>query len=806
MHGRRRRDDLRGDAPLSLSPDRTVPPRTEPTIQRRPTDAARIVVAAAVLVPLSLHAGSPTATEQAVTRFVASLPRGAGSFMLLVYDLAGLWAVAVLGGVVLVLRRWRLARDLVIAGALAWVAGRTVAFLVRGDAVWDALRVTFDLTAPPRYPLVRVAMAVAILVVAAPALTRPTRRVGQVLVALLAGSGLYLARGSVDDLFGAVVLGWGVAACVRYAFGTSSGRPTTEQVAAGLARLGVVANDVREASETSPGRSIFLAESRANGSMERVRIIALGRDEADTQLLARAWRYVAYRDAPPTLFPTRRQQVEFEAYVTLLARQAGAHVPALIAAGTAGPVALLVEEFVAGVPLFDADPDRVTDEVLAEIWSIARELRAARIAHGKFDGRHILLAADSVALVDLFWATSSANPPQLDHDTAQLLAATAAVVGTTRAVAAARRAIGDEALAASLGFLQPAALSGWTHDALGGRHGLEKVLADLRATAATAAGAETPELRPLHRVEPRNILMAVGTFVAIATLLSRIGDPAKFWSTVRGADWLFVLLAFALGQLTDAAFGVTFLGNVPTRIPIWRSIELQMSMAFSNLAVPVAADAAVQVRFLQKVGLDLASAVAAGGLLSSISEIAVQIGLFFIALSLAPTAIHLGRIDIARFEWVALGLVFVLGVTAAFVLGIRRLRAAVIPPIRRAGLTVWQATKSPGRLSLLIVGNVVTQCLSACALLACLAAFGHTVNFWTLIALNIGMSTIASLVPIPGGGTAVRSIGLAGLLTSVGVPSAAAAAAVLTNQLVTTYLPAVPGWFATRDLVHAGYL
>jgi undecaprenyl-diphosphatase len=300
--------------------------------------------------------------------------------------------------------------------------------------------------------------------------------------------------------------------------------------------------------------------------------------------------------------------------------------------------------------------------------------------------------------------------------------------------------------------------------------------------------------------------MAIGTFVAIATLLSRIGDPATFWETIRSADWLFVLLAFGLGLLADTAFGVTFLGNVPTRVPILPSIELQVSMAFSNLAVPVAADAAVQVRFLQKVGLDLASAVAAGGVLSSVSEIAVQIGLFILAIWLAPNAIHLGRIDTSRIEWVAVGAVFIVGVAAALVLGIRRLREAVVPSMRRAAVTLWQAMKSPGRVALLISGNVVTQCLYAGSLLACLAAFGHTLNFWTVLALNIGMSSIASLVPVPGGGTAVRSIGLAGLLTGAGVPAAAAAAAVLTNQLATTYLPAIPGFFATRDLIRRGYL
>jgi undecaprenyl-diphosphatase len=119
---------------------------------------------------------------------------------------------------------------------------------------------------------------------------------------------------------------------------------------------------------------------------------------------------------------------------------------------------------------------------------------------------------------------------------------------------------------------------------------------------------------------------------------------------------------------------------------------------------------------------------------------------------------------------------------------------------------VWDAVKTPSRLALLVFGNIVAQCFYAGSLLACLHAFGASVDFWTLLALNIGISTIASLVPIPGGGTAVSSVGLAGMLTALGVAPAASGAAVLAHQLAVTYIPAIPGWFATRDLINKGML
>ena len=134
--------------------------RTEGTTRRRPGDAARAVVAALLLVPLILHAHHPTATEEAVVRLFDSIPTGARTLFLILYQLAALWAVGLLVVTVLLLRRWRLARDLAVAAAAAWVLGRLMAFLVHDDGLWQAFRVTFDLTGAPRFPMVRLSVAV----------------------------------------------------------------------------------------------------------------------------------------------------------------------------------------------------------------------------------------------------------------------------------------------------------------------------------------------------------------------------------------------------------------------------------------------------------------------------------------------------------------------------------------------------------------------------------------------------------------------------------------------------------------------
>ena len=74
------------------------------------------------------------------------------------------------------------------------------------------------------------------------------------------------------------------------------------------------------------------------------------------------------------------------------------------------------------------------------------------------------------------------------------------------------------------------------------------------------------------------------------------------------------------------------------------------------------------------------------------------------------------------------------------------------------------------------------------------------------MAANIAVMTVASTVPIPGGGAAVGTVGLSAVLVSFGVSNNVAAAGALANQLVFYYLPAIPGWFATRQLLRHDYL
>jgi uncharacterized membrane protein YbhN (UPF0104 family) len=289
-------------------------------------------------------------------------------------------------------------------------------------------------------------------------------------------------------------------------------------------------------------------------------------------------------------------------------------------------------------------------------------------------------------------------------------------------------------------------------------------------------------------------------------LLSDVDSPRQLWAAVTTAQWHWALIAFVVSMATNVTYAVGLMGTVPVRLPLAATTEVQVSMSFANLAIPAVGGTASQVRFLQKEGVDLASAVTAGGLLSNAANFIVSIGLLALAVAVSPHTFKTSAIPVGGVVRTLIAIVLVAGIALIVVSSIPRLRQAVLPPLRQGAATLTAVWRSPRQITFLVIGAVGTNLLYAYCLLACLRAFDATLSFWTLLALSIAFSTLASLIPIPGGGTAVSSVGMSGALTGFGVPAAAAVAAVLLNQIVVSYLPAVPGWFATEDLIRRNYL
>ena len=320
---------------------------------------------AVVLLGLSVrHHGDDTAPELAFEKFWSSLPSGLHGFFEMLSRLGSLWAVALVAAAALLARRWRLAVELAIAGGAAWFLGRLIAFLDAGDSITTAVKHVFETSLQPTYPTVPLAVMTAVILTASPFLTRPVRRIGPVVLFLVAIGTFYRADAGFNAVFAAFVLGWGIAAALHLAFGSPAGRPTVAQVAGALDELGVTATNVRLAHDQKRGYTVMLADG-VDGAPLHLRVY--GRDAADTQLVGKIWRFFLYKDSGSTLTFTRLQQVEHEALCQIVAQQAGVPVPVVVAAGVAGPsAALLVTTRPVGDRVADAaDQDAVLRALVA---------------------------------------------------------------------------------------------------------------------------------------------------------------------------------------------------------------------------------------------------------------------------------------------------------------------------------------------------------------------------------------------------------------------------------------------------------
>jgi uncharacterized membrane protein YbhN (UPF0104 family) len=119
---------------------------------------------------------------------------------------------------------------------------------------------------------------------------------------------------------------------------------------------------------------------------------------------------------------------------------------------------------------------------------------------------------------------------------------------------------------------------------------------------------------------------------------------------------------------------------------------------------------------------------------------------------------------------------------------------------------VWGAVRDPRLVAALIGGNLVVILMTGGILAASLAAFGGSAPFGPILVSTIVVQTVASIVPVSGGGTALSAVGLSGALVALGVSEPVAISAALADQAAFMYLPAIPGWFATRHLARNDYL
>jgi uncharacterized membrane protein YbhN (UPF0104 family)/tRNA A-37 threonylcarbamoyl transferase component Bud32 len=695
-------------------------------------------------------------------------------------------------------RRWLLLRDLVLGALLVAAAGVVLSRLV--DSVW--WQADAHVFSSWGFPEVRLATAVAIFGIAGPELVRYARRLAIWLVAAAGLGAVVLGTGLSSQVLGAIALGLGASALVRLAFGSAAGVPSTARISSALESLGVVVDDLR----ISDHQRIGSAEYYGSIAGQPVKIRALGRDAQDTQRLARRWQLLAYRQPPRSAPVGRLEQVEHEAVATLLAERSGVRVPEVVTVGV-GPDddAIVVTRQPDAAPLESwADAD-VSDDLLRDLWQQVSRLHDAGISHGRLNASNILVTDGGPMIVDFSAATIGAPQPMLDIDVAELLVASTVLVGAERALVSVVGADWKDSIAPVLPYLQRAALTPHLRD-LARSH--EVGLNELRAAAARAAGTEPPEIVPLRRVRPKDVVLMAAVIFAAYLLISQLADIgfATIADELRAAEIAWILVALILAQSTFIPSGISVRGGVATPLPLLPCIVLQSALKFINLTVPSSAGrVATNLRCLQRMGAPRAEAIA-GGAIDDVSNTVIQVALFILVLSFVGVGLDTSQFQGARPDrrlLIAIAVALVLSVVLVF--AVPKLRARVLPGVRDALRGLWSVARLRRKRVEVFGGGLAAELLYALALGATCLAYGVHLNLAELIFINTSASVLSSVVPVPGGIGAAEAALSAGLI-AMGVDESTAFAVAITQRLCTFYLPPIWGYFSLRWLGQRGYI
>ena len=764
----------------------------EGAITRRPADVVALVVTTTVVVVTAWLSHHPRGFGRWSFEVASQLSDTVHDAFRVAYQVGCGVVVVALIAACIVGRRQRLALSMAAAAFVTTVVGLSLVALV--DA--DTARRQAGLGAfgdPPDFPAVRLAVAVSVLLVVAPYLTRPARRAVYLVVLMSAASAVMAVEGLVTDVLGSFALGWMVAALVHLVIGSPAGRPTVGQVDEAMRDLGVEAGDLRLVPGPWPWTQLH-ARIPGDGTAD---VLVIGRDARDARVFTEVWRNTWYKGSGADVILTRHRQVEHWAYLLLLASWAGARVTPVIAAGNAGrrDDAVIVVRHLDGEPLDRIHPDRVTDRVLEDGWRQIRRLADARIAKGGIRMRDVVLTADGrVAFEDFSQASYPAPPARTATDAVDFLVASAGIVGVDRAVEVARRALGPDGFDELLPVLQPAALS----------HGArretrdQKLVETLRSRAAAVTGQKPPELAELRRVSIGDVLMAAGTLVGIYLLIAQLAGLSDVADTLRSASWAWIALAAVLSQLPQIAAAFAMVGAVIAPLPLGPTIGVQYANNFTGLVGGTVANVALVVRFLQRQGQPAAVAVSSG-MLTSIAGGIVQAVLLALTFVLSSSTFdYAGGEGSTTSKIVILAIAVggaVAGILVVFPALRRRLSALVRPHWDTAKANVRDVLHRPRKAVQLFGGKLAVEVLYAVVLWASVQAYGGDISLAQAIFVNCAASLIGGAAPVPGGMGVVEA-GLVAGLTAAGLDQSTALAATLTHRMLTAYLPPIWGWFS----------
>ena len=333
-------------------------PRGGGTTRRRASDAFRLgfaVVVVAVSIPV-MQANS--AAELKIAHALNPPPAAIRWLVTSVFWLGSVGVIVLLVILGLLVPRLAAIRWTAVAAVVTWAVCLLLGGILGPAAGRPATSSLAGLDT--RYPVTQLAVTIAVAATALPYLSRPLHRLVAFLVALASLAAVVDGTALPVNTISSLALGWGVAAGLHLVTGSPLGLPSAQEIAEWITGLNVTVGGIKRAPRQIWGVEKLTGHDDAGRTIE---LAVYGRDASDARVLAKLWRFCFYRDSGPTLILDRLQQVEHEAYLTMMAGRTGVLVPEVLAAGRFGPSrdAALVTRLPDGRALADADAAALPD-------------------------------------------------------------------------------------------------------------------------------------------------------------------------------------------------------------------------------------------------------------------------------------------------------------------------------------------------------------------------------------------------------------------------------------------------------------
>ncbi len=627
------------------------------------------------------------------------------------------------------------------------------------------------------------------------------RRIGRVVLLVGAAAHLGVSFANPAMIVTTVAMAAAASSLVQLVLGAPNVRPRALDVGTILGRLGYPVSSVEQFGgfRGFAGFRVFLDDGR------QLFVKIVSRDSWAALLPVRLYRAARFRDVGQDRpFQSLRSIVEHEALCALKAHSDG--VPtARLAVVSEFPLDAMMMAFDSRPfqSLRDLDPARRTPELLGSVWAIVDRLQRSHTVHRRLNADALFIDDDNnVVLVEFSSASLGVVGSALSTDVAEVLAATAAPLGAETAVRAAVAGVGPAAVAAALARLQPLALTPPTRAAVKAAGCLD----ELRDEVQRVTGTDATPIAELERIKTRTIVTIVTVAIALATLVPQFLGLGSVWGQLRSANWWWAAAALALSAFTYLAAAIALDGSVSERLPIAPNMGVQLATSFIGVAAP-GGGLALTTRFLQKRGIDTPTAVAAVGV-DIVAGVIVHATLTALFFALAGSS---GLQTFGRPSWTTVGLIGA-GVAVVAMIGVavpwsRSLLATrLLPATRRSLSGVGEIARQPAKMIELFGGSLAITMGYILALEVSVAAFTGTGPAFTSIAVvYLVGAAVSSIAPTPGGIGAVEAALIAGL-TSAGMPSTTAIAAVILFRLATFWIPLFPGWGAMIALQRSGDL